>query len=105
MDAAKKRARARTDAKMMLLVIASFVAVVAVGVTIFLYFYNSYIDGLLYQERLSQMKEVTSQLFTGLEDVVESRWNSADTFSAHISRPKSQRRMRAFKALCSSKLL
>ena len=88
MDAAKKRARARTDAKMMLLVIASFVAVVAVGVTIFLYFYNSYIDGLLYQERLSQMKEVTSQLFTGLEDVVESRWNSADTFCAYIEAEK-----------------
>ena len=44
------------------------------GVVGFLKFYHHYIDETLYAERLSQMKEVTTQLYSGLEDVVENQW-------------------------------
>ena len=44
------------------------------GVVWFLKFYNYYIDETLYAERLNQMKEVTTQLYSGLEDVVENQW-------------------------------
>ena len=49
-------------------------ALVVVGVLAFLRFYSVSIDGSLYAERLSQMREVTTQLFSGLEDVIENQW-------------------------------
>ena len=49
---------------------------VAAGVFAFLRFYNSYIDKTLYAERLSQMREVTTQLFSGLEDVMNNQWRT-----------------------------
>lgn len=55
------------------ILIAVFVFVVA-GVFAFFKFYNSYIDKTLYSERLNQMREVTTQLFSGLEDVVKNQW-------------------------------
>ena len=51
-------------------------AFVVVGVFAFLRFYNSYIDKTLYAERLSQMREVTTQLFSGLEDVMNNQWRT-----------------------------
>ena len=51
-------------------------AFVIAGVFAFLRFYNSYIDKTLYAERLSQMREVTTQLFSGLEDVVNNQWRT-----------------------------
>ena len=50
--------------------------VAVVGIGIFLKFYNSYIDETLYAERLNQMREVTTQLFSGLEDVVGNQWKN-----------------------------
>ena len=44
----------------------------------FLKFYNGYIDKTLYSERLSQMREVTTQLFSGLEDVVNNQWRATE---------------------------
>ena len=38
--------------------------------------YNSYIDKTLYNERLNQMREVTTQLFSGLEDVIHNQWHT-----------------------------
>lgn len=52
-------------------------AIILISVFVFLNFYNSYIDTTLYAERLSQMREVTTQLFSGLEDVVDNQWRSA----------------------------
>ena len=58
----------------------SFISIVIVlvialaGVAGFLKFYSHYIDETLYAERLNQMKEVTMQLYSGLEDVVENQW-------------------------------
>ena len=46
------------------------------GVFGFLKFYSSYIDKTLYAERLSRMREVTTQLFSGLEDAMNNQWRS-----------------------------
>ena len=69
----KKRKNYTTSIKSMILVLLIAIA----GVCGFLKFYNSYIDETLYAERLSQMREVTKQLFSGLEDVVENQWRRA----------------------------
>lgn len=47
---------------------------VITGVFAFVGFYNNIIDSTLYGERLNQMREVTSQLFSGLEDVIKNQW-------------------------------
>ena len=39
---------------------------------------QTYIQSLVYHERLSQMEEVTHQMFRSLEDVIESHWNIVD---------------------------
>lgn len=39
---------------------------------------QTYIQNLVYHERLSQMEEVTHQMFHSLEDVIESHWNIVD---------------------------
>ncbi len=59
-------------------------SIVVGGVVAFLKFYDAYIDRILYAERLNQMREVTTQLFSGLEDVVKSEWKEAETQSLHI---------------------
>ena len=48
--------------------------IVLIAVIGFLKFYDYYIDETLYAERLNQMQEVTMQLYSGLEDVVENQW-------------------------------
>ena len=60
------------------------ICIVICGVVAFLKFYNAYIDRILYAERLSQMSEVTIQLFSGLEDVVKNEWKEAENQSNHI---------------------
>ena len=54
------------------------IAVVIAAVIVFLRFYGSFIDQTLYAERLNQMKEVTTQLFSGLEDVMKNQWRVVD---------------------------
>ena len=39
---------------------------------------QTYIQNLVYHERLSQMEEVTHQMFRSLEDVIDYRWNIVD---------------------------
>ena len=68
----------RRDLFALLFMIAAFAVAVAVGILVFVSAYHSSIDGVLYRERLSQTKEVTSQLFEGLENVVEYLWNDAE---------------------------
>ena len=63
---------------------------VVVAVTVFLNFYTRYNDGILYAERLSQMRDVTAQLFSGLEDVVANQWNTADVLSNYVEVGKPQ---------------
>lgn len=64
--------------------VAAFVAAASLGVVMFLQLYSSYIDGILYKERLNQMKEVTTQLFEGLNDVLEFSWADALTFTNQL---------------------
>ncbi|MGO4945649.1 histidine kinase dimerization/phospho-acceptor domain-containing protein [Blautia sp. Sow4_E7] len=65
--------------------IAVVVCIVLGGVFAFLKFYNSYIDKILYAERLNQMSEVTTQLFSGLEDVIKNAWNEAENEVNHLT--------------------
>lgn len=55
------------------ILILSLVLVIT-GVFAFVGFYNNIIDSTLYGERLNQRREVTSQLFSGLEDVIKNQW-------------------------------
>lgn len=55
------------------ILILSLVLVIT-GVFAFVGFYNNIIDSTLYGERLNQMREVTSQLFSDLEDVIKNQW-------------------------------
>lgn len=65
--------------------IAVIICMVLGGVFSFLKFYNSYINKILYAERLNQMREVTTQLFSGLEDVIKNTWNEADNEMRHLT--------------------
>lgn len=53
-----------------------FVIIVVFSVMVFFKVYHNYIDQILYEERLSQMKAVTSQLFEGLEEMMDNRWET-----------------------------
>lgn len=53
-----------------------FVIIVVFSVWIFFGVYHKYIDQILYEERLSQMKVVTSQLFEGIEGMMDNRWET-----------------------------
>lgn len=61
-----------------------FVMIMALWIDIFLERYSRYNEEILYEERLNQMKEVTTQLFTGLEDVVENRWDLVEEQKNHL---------------------
>ena len=39
---------------------------------------QTYIQNLVYHERLSQMEEVTHQMFHSLEDVIDTHWDDVD---------------------------
>ena len=39
---------------------------------------QTYIQNLVYHERLSQMEEVTHQMFRNLEDVIDTHWDEVD---------------------------
>ena len=48
------------------------------GIAMFLAFfflYHTYIQDIIYEERLNQMEEVTRQMFQNLEDVIDSHWD------------------------------
>ena len=54
------------------------------SVVAFTLFYTRYNDRILYAERLSQMQDVTVQLYSGLEDVVGTQWSKVDVLSNYI---------------------
>ena len=48
------------------------------GIAMFLAFfflYQTYIQDIIYEERLNQMEEITRQMFQNLEDVIDSHWD------------------------------
>lgn len=42
---------------------------------LFLFLYQTYVQKLIYEERLNQMDEVTHQMFLNLEDVMGTKWD------------------------------
>ena len=76
---AEVRAQQKKESKQTIIGLLIAAAFVLAGVFAFLNFYNSYIDETLYAERLNQMREVTTQLFSGLEDVVSGQWRLVET--------------------------
>ena len=53
------------------------VIILAVILTLFIVS-QTYIQNLVYHERLSQMEEVTHQMFRSLEDVIDNHWDDVD---------------------------
>ena len=51
--------------------------IVAVILTLFI-MSQTYIQNLVYHERLNQMEEVTHQMFRNLEDVIDNHWNEVN---------------------------
>ena len=51
--------------------------IVAVILTLFIVS-RTYIQNLVYHERLNQMEEVTHQMFRNLEDVIDTHWDEVD---------------------------
>ena len=51
--------------------------IVAVILTLFI-MSQTYIQNLVYHERLNQMEEVTHQMFRSLEDVIDTHWNEVN---------------------------
>ena len=98
MDRAEITARQKKENRRtvrILLVAAALVIAVAFA---FMAFYRSYIDSTLYAERLNQMREVTTQLFSGLEDVVKGQWRTVETQHRSLlkERPRSWNALYAF---------
>lgn len=81
-----KHLSVRPAAAKLMISCEAFVAAAVLGVVLFLNFYHSYNDGILYSERLNQMKEVTTQLFEGLNDVLELRWADARSHTNQLMR-------------------
>ena len=54
-------------------ILASFGAVVSFSILS-----RTYIDNLIYKERLNQMEEITHQMFRSLADVIDNRWTSLE---------------------------
>ena len=59
------------------LLFGSSLACFAVFLSVFL-LSHTYIQNLVYQERLSQMEEVTHQMFHSLEEVLDAHWDDVD---------------------------
>lgn len=74
----------RSHRLQIIVIYVCFVMIIALWVDIFLDRYSRYNEEVLYEERLNQMKEVTTQLFTGLEDVVENRWDLVEEQINHL---------------------
>ena len=58
--------------------LGGFGFVIIVSVLTLLVMSQTYIQNLVYHERLSQMEEVTHQMFRNLENVIERRWNTVE---------------------------
>ena len=90
MKTGKNQKTDHKDGQSLLLVVAVFLLIVSVGVVGFLRFYDSYIDDVLYKERLKQMQEVTTQLYAGLEDAIQSQWLTSEIVCNQLEKEKPQ---------------
>lgn len=79
MNVTEERRKSRDQVvHQMLIIIAGFLTILAIALTVFLNIYGSYNDHALYQERLQQMREVTGQLFDDIEHIIRSQWISTE---------------------------
>ena len=98
-ESLKRRDTGRTGSVVLLArLIGSMALLVIMGIVVFLKFYSRYNDRILYSERLSQMQDVTAQLFSGLEDVVEGQWNTVDILCNYmeLAQPESTQELQRF---------
>lgn len=65
-------------------IVLIFVVIVFFSVAVFVTLYQKYMDQILYEERLSQMKAVTTQLFDGLERMMDYRWETVASQSNRL---------------------
>ena len=52
-------------------------AVLGIGSVLVFRFYRGYLDELIYQERLSQMTEVTNELYSSMDMLMSNEWQTA----------------------------
>ncbi len=90
MEKIKKHSHDHKEGQTLLFIIVAFIMIVFIGVMAFLRFYNSYIDEMLYKERLNQMQDVTMQLYTRLEDVIQTQWDVVDIECNHLEKETPQ---------------
>ena len=57
-------------------IICFLAALIAAATALFVSIFGKYNNAILYAERQNQMKEVTTQLFSGLEDVTKGKWRN-----------------------------
>ena len=57
----------------------------------FFFLYHTYIQNIIYEERLNQMEEITRQMFQNLEDVIDSHWDRVTEECNYLQRCKSYR--------------
>lgn len=50
----------------------------------FFFLYHTYIQDIIYEERLNQMEEITRQMFQSLEDVIDSHWDRVTEESNYL---------------------
>ena len=81
------RKKARSQTKIGLVLAVAFMIACAVA---FLKLYSAYIDEILYAERLNQMREVTTQLFSGLEAVINGEWRAVESQKRSLIRANPQ---------------
>ena len=61
------------------------IGVVSLAVILTLFVMSqTYIQNLVYHERLSQMEEVTHQMFRSLEDVIDTHWDEVDVQCSYL---------------------
>ena len=87
-ESAERTAQQNRERRRTGIALLALLALVVVGVLAFLRFYSASIDESLYGERLNQMREVTTQLFSGLEDVVKNQWRTVDAQSRSLQKEK-----------------
>ena len=83
---AEKRKSIKEENGQLVPIFIFVIAAVAFCIFLFLKVFNHYNDGVLYAERLNQMEEVTAQLFTGLEDVMDTQWKTARVQSNYLEK-------------------
>ena len=83
-----RKARRKSDNQYLRRVLVLFIAGLLLAMMLFLQYYNAYNDKLLYAERLNQMKEITSELFSSLENVIQTKWNMAEIQTDYLEQNK-----------------